>query len=93
MMLDLKLHPECHNYEIFEKEGRCHLTTVCNEDCVFVWKAYYDGTKELIQDEEIKDLKYQIEDLESEIRQLEAQLSMADTKINELEAELNGDGE
>ena len=60
---------------------------------MFVWKAYYDGTKELIQDEEIKDLKYQIEDLESEIQQLEAQLSIADEKIIQLEAELNGGGE
>lgn len=93
MMLDLKLHPECHNYEIFEKEGRCPLVTVCNEDCVFVWKAYYDGTKELIQDEEIEDLKYQIEGLEGEIWHLEGQLRMADEKITQLEVELNGDGE
>ena len=84
---------DCHNYDRFCTQGRCPLVTVCNEDCMFVWKAYYDGTKESIQDEEIKDLKCQIEDLESEIRLLEAQLSMADTKINGLEAELNGDGE
>ena len=60
---------------------------------MFVWKAYYDGTKELIQDEENKSLKYQIEDLESEIRQLEVQLSLADEKITQLEAEFNGYGE
>ena len=94
MSSTIKLVPEdCHNYEIFCAQGRCPLVTVCNEDCMFVWKAYYDGIKELPQDEEIEDLKYQIEDLESEIRQLEVQISIADEKITQLEAELNGDGE
>ena len=84
---------DCHNYDSFCAQGRCPLVTVCNEDCMFVWKAYYDSTKELPQDEEIEDLKYQIEDLESEIRILEQQLSLADEKITQLEEELNGDGE
>ena len=58
---------------------------------MFVWKAYYDGTKELPQDEEIENLKNKIEDLESEVRILEQQLSLADAKINELETELIGE--
>lgn len=92
MSVTIQLIPKnCHNYDSFCTQGRCPLVTVCNEDCMFVWKAYYDGTKELPQDEEIKDLKYQIEDLESEIRILEQQLSLADAKINELETELIGE--
>ena len=87
----LKLNPDCHNYEIYKEQGRCPLVSVCNEDCMFVWKAYYDGTKELPQDEEIQDLKYEIEDLKAEIQHLEIQLNLADEKIEQLEAELNGE--
>ena len=82
---------DCHNYNVLCTQGRCPLVSVCNEDCMFVWKAYYDGTKELPQDEEIQDLKYKIEDLETEMQHLETQLSLADEKIEQLEAELKGE--
>ncbi len=92
MSATIQLIPkDCHNYDSFCTQGRCPLVKVCNEDCMFVWKAYYDSTKELPQDEEIEDLKYQIEDLEGEIWHLEEQLRMADEKINELETELIGE--
>lgn len=92
MSVTYQLIPEdCHNYNVFCTQGRCPLVSVCNEDCMFVWKAYYNGTKELPQDEEIQDLKYKIEDLKTEIQHLEIQLSLADGKIEQLEAELNGE--
>lgn len=92
MSSTIRLVPKnCHNYDSFCTQGRCPLVQVCNEDCMFVWKAYYDGTKESPKDEEIEDLKYQVEDLESEVRELERQLSLADAKINELETELIGE--
>jgi hypothetical protein len=94
MSSTIQLVPEdCHNYKFFCKQGRCPLVSVCNEDCMFVWKAYYDGTKELPQDEEIENLKDKIEDLEIDITNLEVQLNIADEKIEQLEAELNGGGE
>ena len=42
----LKLNPNCNNFKEYEKSNSCPLVKVCDEDCVFVWKAYYDGTKE-----------------------------------------------
>ena len=85
----LKLNSDCHNYKIYEEKGRCPLAKVCDEDCVFVWKALYDGIKELPQDEEIQDLKYEIEDLKGEIWHWEEELRRADEKIEQLEAENN----
>lgn len=87
----LNLNPDCHNYNIFKDKGMCPLISVCNEDCVFVWKALYDGTKDSPQDEENEYLKDEIEDLKIEIRHLETQLDMADNKIEELTNELNGE--
>ena len=91
-MSELILNSDCHNYEIYKDMGRCPLVSVCDEDCVFVWKALYDGSKESDKDVEIEDLKYQIEDLESEISNLNYQLDMADDKIEELTCALNGEG-
>lgn len=89
----LELNPNCNNYKIYESSNRCPLTTVCNEDCVFVWKALYDGSKESDKDIEIEDLKYEIEDLQGDIFRLERELRQADEKIEQLEATINGDGE
>ena len=50
----LKLNPDCHNYKNYEEQGRCPLVSVCNENCVFVWKNIYD--------------KWQNGDLREEIR-------------------------
>ena len=90
-MTELKLNPNCHNYEIYKNSGRCPLTSVCDEDCVFVWKALYDGTKETDKDVEIEDLEWKIDDLETEVQRLEDQLDMADSKIEELTCILNGE--
>ena len=88
----LQLIPkDCHNYDVFCTQGRCPLVAVCKENCVFVWKALYDGTKELNENTEIEYLKYEIEDLKTEIQHLEIQLEMADNKIEELTNELNGE--
>lgn len=89
--MSLKLNPDCHNYEIYKDKDRCPLVSVCNDDCIFVWKALYDGTKETDEAIEIEDLKYEIEDLKSEIFSLQNQLDMADNKIEELTCALNGE--
>ena len=86
----LKLHPDCHNFTKFDSD-RCPLVSVCDEDCVYVWKALYDGNKDSDKDIEIQDLKYEIEDLRSDIFHLEHQLDMADSKIEELTCALNGE--
>ena len=59
----------CHNFSMAEKLGRCSFISVCESDCVFVWKAYYDSKKEQDADQvEIEELKEKISDLESEIQ-------------------------
>ena len=79
-MSELQLVPEdCHNYKEFSKQGRCPLTSVCNEDCVFVWKKCYDELNKC----RCKDID-NIEDLREEIESLQIENSQLDSDYNEI---------
>lgn len=82
----LKLNSSCHNYEIYKEKERCPLVSVCNEDCVFVWKALYDEKIDICNPE-TEDLRDEVEDLHFEINRLNAEICGLETKIMELEGE------
>ena len=75
MSSEIQLAPKgCHDYKEFSKQGRCPLTSVCNEDCVFVWKKCYEdlnkcGCKDI---DNIEELKEEIESLQIENSQLDS---------------------
>lgn len=73
-MNELQLAPkDCHNYKEFSKQGRCPLTSVCNEDCVFVWKkCYEDLNSSTCKSVDIEDLREEIESLQIENNQLDS---------------------
>lgn len=73
-MNKLQLAPDCHNYKEFSKQGRCPLTSVCNEDCIFVWKKCYESLNEgnYRDVRDIEELKEEIESLQNENNQLDS---------------------
>ena len=74
-MSELQLAPKnCNNYKEFSKQGRCPLSCVCNEDCVFVWKKKYEDLDRLDFDDlqSTEDLVDEIEYLRIEINTLES---------------------
>ena len=80
----LKLNPDCHNYKIYEEQGRCPLTSVCKEDCVFVWKALYDEKIDICNPE-TENLRDEVEDLHFEVNRLNAEIYGLESKVMELE--------
>lgn len=74
ILSNLKLAPEdCHNYKQFARQGRCPLTDVCNEDCIFVWKKCYECLNEnLGKIDKYEDLIDEIEHLQNEVSSLES---------------------
>lgn len=73
-MNELQLAPkDCHNYKEFSKQGRCPLVSVCNEDCVFVWrKCYEDLNSSAYKSLDVEELKEEIESLQIENSQLDS---------------------
>ena len=65
-MIDEKfLNPtNCSKFTSACKNGRCPLTYVCTDECVFVWKAEHDDE----MPEVIADLEEQIDNLQSDLR-------------------------
>lgn len=45
-MLELNC-TNCHNFKKAMELGRCPFISVCNEDCVFVWKNTYEVSNEI----------------------------------------------
>ena len=75
MSLELQLAPDdCHNYKQFVGQGRCPLTDVCNEDCIFVWKKCYESLNENYssKSKSYEDLMDEIEYLRDENASLES---------------------
>lgn len=73
----------CHNFSMAEKLGRCPFISVCESDCVFVWKAAYDNQQQYMSAEEkIEELENRISDLENELNSSE---ESADQAISEAE--------
>lgn len=64
-MLELN-STNCHNFKKAIGLGRCPLISVCNEDCVFVWKNTYDIANEA-PSISIEELENRISDLEREV--------------------------
>ena len=64
-MLELN-STNCHNFKKAIELGRCPLISVCNEDCVFVWKNNYEVSNE-IPPVDIEGLEDKISDLEREV--------------------------
>ena len=77
-MNELQLAPDCHNYKEFSKQGRCPLTDVCNDDCIFVWKKCYEAMNE----NSAKISKY--EDLIDEIEYLRDENASLESDNDEL---------
>ena len=75
ILSNLKIAPDdCHNYKQFVGQGRCPLTDVCNEDCIFVWKKCYEAMNENYssKSKSYEDLIDEIESLRDEISSLES---------------------
>ena len=76
----LKLHPECHNFAKFSSD-RCPFIAVCNEDCVYVWKEYYDSSSHRdYYEDTIEELEEKISDLERENNSLEEDKNIAENE-------------
>ena len=85
----LKLHPECHNFAKFTSD-RCPFISVCNEDCVYVWKAYYDSQKEQkATQSDIDELEEKISDLQSELNSMEEDKNNANYEAEQWESKYN----
>ena len=64
---------DCQNYDVFKAQGRCPLTDVCNEECVFVWKKCYECLNENSgKIDKYEDLIDEIESLQNEVASLES---------------------
>ena len=74
ILSNLKVAPDdCHNYKQFVGQGRCPLTDVCNEDCIFVWKKCYESMNEnSARIDKYEDLIDEIEHLQNEVSSLES---------------------
>ena len=74
ILSNLKVAPDdCHNYKQFIGQGRCPLTDVCNEDCIFVWKKCYEAMNEnSARIDKYEDLIDEIEYLRDENASLES---------------------
>ena len=79
ILSNLKIAPDdCHNYKQFVGQGRCPLTDVCNEDCIFVWKKCYED----LQSSSYKNLD--VEGLKEELESLQIENSQLDSDYDEI---------
>ena len=73
----------CHNFNMAEKLGRCPFVSICEQDCVYVWKAAYDNQQQYMSaGDKIEELENRISDLENELNSFE---ESADQAISEAE--------
>ena len=86
-MIDEKfLNPtNCSKFADACKNGRCPLTCVCEDDCLFVWKAEHEDESP----EVIAELESEIDDMQSELRSNEQEYDELAGEFNELEGEFN----
>lgn len=87
----LKLHPDyCHNFTSFCDRDMCPLVSVCNEDCVYVWKATYESIKQAEGTEKDVDyLENKVADLENELNSLAEEKDDALSELNVMEEKYN----
>jgi predicted nuclease with TOPRIM domain len=80
----------CHNFSMAEKLGHCPFISVCNSDCVYVWKALYDNRLEHeCEQDDIDELKEKISDLQGEIYSLEESKNIAQGEAEDWEIKYN----
>lgn len=63
---------KCHNYDRATELKRCPLVTVCDDDCPFVWKSYYDNRDEVTATEQ--ELRVCLDDANSLANEFEHEL-------------------
>lgn len=80
----------CHNFNWAESLGRCPCVSVCNSDCVYVWKNLYDnqGTQVATQNE-IYELEEKINDLQSDLNSTEEEKDDANYRAEQWEQKYN----
>ena len=81
-MIDEKfLNPtNCSKFASACKKGRCPLTCVCTDECVFVWKAEHEDEMPKV----IADLESDIDDMASELRSTEQEYEELEGELNDL---------
>lgn len=81
---------KCHNFDMANNLGHCPFISVCNSDCVFVWKAEYDNKREReTKQEDIEDLEAKISELEDDVRSYEDEADQARSEAEDWEQSYN----
>ena len=68
----------CHNFKNAEELGRCPFISVCTDDCVYVWKSFYDNS-----DKE-RDYEFEIDNLQDEVEELQRFISNLEGSVEDL---------
>lgn len=80
----------CHNFNMAKKLGRCPFVSICEQDCVYVWKATYDNQQQYMSAEEkIEELENRISDLENELNSSEESTDQAISEAEDWEQSYN----
>lgn len=80
----------CHNFNIAEKLGHCPFVSICEQDCVYVWKAAYDNQQQYMSArEKIEELENKISDLENELNSFEENADQAISEAEDWEQSYN----
>lgn len=81
---------KCHNFNMAEKLGRCPLISVCNSDCVYVWKNLYDTQYERENEQEdIKELQEKISNLEYDLNSIKEDRDVVYSQAEDWEIKYN----
>ena len=81
---------KCHNFDMAEKLGRCPCVSVCDSDCVYVWKYYYDNKDKLEETVTMaEELAEKVLDLEGDKNSLEEEKDDAESRAAEWEEKYN----
>lgn len=82
----------CNHFNKYWKQGRCPLSVVCADDCVFNWKAQFDDHL-LDKIEELKctvdDLEFKNGQFEEKIDDLRTQRDVAEENYNNLKEQIH----
>lgn len=75
----------CNHFNKYWEQGRCPLSVVCTDDCVFNWKAQFDD--HLL--DKIEELECTVDDLESKNDQFEEKIDDLRTQRDVAEEDYN----
>lgn len=86
----LELHPkDCHNFDKFSHLDRCPLVSVCDENCVYVWKATYDNNTNNANYHEASSELEEIDELRSELAIMENNKDVEEERADKFEFKYN----